>query len=148
MQRINCKSNQSCGCTKFKLFWGLSCYLFCNVPCQNKKHVYLSGKIWSNKVEKFFQVIQMEKPGVENLFQKQLCRGILSESCSESMHQIYRRTLMPKCDFSKVAKELYWITPRYGCSPLNLLHTFRTPFTKNTSGWFLLLINHKNTKQM
>ena len=109
--------------------------------------------IWAVKYEaikwkNFFQVIQMEKPGVENLFQKQLCRGVLSESCSESMHQIYRRTLMPKCDFSKVAKELYWITPRYGCSPLNLLHTFRTPFTKNTSGWFLLLINHKNTKQM
>ena len=28
--------------------------------------------------------------------------------CSESMQQIYRRTLMPKCDFNKVAKQLYW----------------------------------------
>ena len=25
------------------------------------------------------------------------------------------------------------ITPRHGCSPLNLLHICRTPFTKNTS---------------
>ena len=27
---------------------------------------------------------------------------------------------------------------RHGCSPLNLLHIFRAPFTKNTSGWMLL----------
>ena len=27
--------------------------------------------------------------------------------CSEIMQQIYRRTLMPKCDFNKVALQLY-----------------------------------------
>ena len=32
------------------------------------------------------------------------------------------------------------ITFRHGCSPLNLLHNFRTPFLKNTSGWLLLKI--------
>ena len=30
------------------------------------------------------------------------------------------------------------ITLQYGCSPVNLLHIFRTPFLKNTSGWLLL----------
>ena len=25
-----------------------------------------------------------------------------------------------------------------GCSPVHLLHTFTTPFSKNTSGWLLL----------
>ena len=30
------------------------------------------------------------------------------------------------------------ITIRHGCSPVNLLLIFRTPFTKNTSGWLLL----------
>ena len=29
-------------------------------------------------------------------------------------------------------------TLRHGCSPVNLLHIFRTPFTNNTSGWLLL----------
>ena len=28
--------------------------------------------------------------------------------CSENMQQIYRKTLMPKCDFNKAAKQLYW----------------------------------------
>ena len=39
---------------------------------------------------------------------------------------------MSKCDFSEVASA---ITLRHGCSPVNLLHIFRPPFLKNTSGW-------------
>ena len=30
------------------------------------------------------------------------------------------------------------IALRHGCSPVNLLHIFRTPFPRNTSGWMLL----------
>ena len=60
-------------------------------------------------------------------------RGGLQKGCSENMQQIYRRTPMPKCDFNKVAKQL-----RHECSPVNLLHIFRTPFLKNSSGWLLL----------
>ena len=29
-------------------------------------------------------------------------------------------------------------TLRHGCSPVNLVHIFRPPFPKNTSGWLLL----------
>ena len=36
------------------------------------------------------------------------------------------------------------ITLRHGCPPVNLLHIFRTPFTKNTSG--RLLLNKFNNK--
>ena len=32
------------------------------------------------------------------------------------------------------------ITLWHGCSPVNLLHIFRTPLHKNSSGWLLLLI--------
>ena len=32
------------------------------------------------------------------------------------------------------------ITFWHGCSPVNLLHIFRTPNPKNTSGWLLLRI--------
>ena len=35
------------------------------------------------------------------------------------------------CNFSEIIL-------RHGCSPLNLLHIFRTPFLKNTSGRLLL----------
>ena len=40
--------------------------------------------------------------------QKQPSRGVLSKRCSDNMQQIYRRTLMPKCDFKKAALQLYW----------------------------------------
>ena len=43
--------------------------------------------------------------------------------------KIYGRTPMPKCDFNKVALQL---TLRYGCTPVNLVHIFRTPFPTNT----------------
>ena len=66
--------------------------------------------------------------------QKQPSRGVLK--------QIYRRTPIPKCNFNKGAEQLYWeIALRHGCSPLNLLHIFKTPFPKNTSGWLLLWVN-------
>ena len=40
--------------------------------------------------------------------QNQPSRSVLKKICSESMQQIYRGTPMPKCDFNKVALELYW----------------------------------------
>ena len=52
---------------------------------------------------------------------------------------------MPKCDFNKVALQiLLKIKLWHRCSPVNLLHIFRNPFSKNTCGglqfsWFLQL---------
>ena len=43
---------------------------------------------------------------------------------------------MWKCGFNKVALQ---IALRLGCSAVNLLHIFRTRFTKNTSGRLLLI---------
>ena len=54
------------------------------------------------------------------------------------MQQIYWKTLMPKCDFNKVALQLYWNHLRHACSPVNLLHIFRTTFPKNVSRGLLL----------
>ena len=39
--------------------------------------------------------------------QKQPRRGVPRNRCSENMQQIYRRTPMPKCNFNKVALQLY-----------------------------------------
>ena len=36
------------------------------------------------------------------------------------------------------------ITLRHKCSPVNLLHIFRTPFLKNASGWLLLILSKAN----
>ena len=55
------------------------------------------------------------------------------------MEKTYRGTSMPKCDFNKVASQLYIkITLRRGFFPVNLLHIFRILFLKNTFGGLLL----------
>ena len=52
---------------------------------------------------------------------------------------------MPKCDFNKVAKQLYRNHTSAWVSPVNLLHIFRTPLPKNTSGWLLLTNKDKTS---
>ena len=49
---------------------------------------------------------------------------------------------MQKCDINEVSLLCNFIdiVLRHGCSPVNLLHIFRTPFLQNTSGWLLLLV--------
>ena len=37
----------------------------------------------------------------------------------------------------KLQSNFIQITLRHGCSLVNLLHFFRTPLSKNTSGWLL-----------
>ena len=74
---------------------------------------------------------------------KQPPRGVLRKRCSESIQQIYRRAPMLQCNFNKVARNVIEILLRYGCSFVNLLIIFRTPFPKNTSGG-LLLKNYKS----
>ena len=38
----------------------------------------------------------------------------------------------------KLQRNFIEIALRHGCSPVNLVHIFRTPFPRNTSGWLLL----------
>ena len=53
-------------------------------------------------------------------------------------HPCQRATsIMSLCNFIE-------ITLRYGCSPVNLLHIFRPPFPKNTSGWLLLFLSKQD----
>ena len=40
----------------------------------------------------------------------------------------------------KMQSNFIEIALRHGCSPINLLHIFRTPFPRNTSRWLLLKV--------
>ena len=62
------------------------------------------------------------------LFSEAAIQRFHRKRCAENMQQIYGRTPFIE------------ITLRHGCSSVNLLHIFRTPFLKNTSGLLLLKI--------
>ena len=65
---------------------------------------------------------------------KQPSRGVLKKRRSENMQLIFRRipiSIKLPCNFIE-------ITLRHGCSSVILLHIFRTPFLKNTSGRLFL----------
>ena len=76
-----------------------------------------------------------------------LCKAGIADQCihivlySEAATQrcSSKKKPLPKCDFNKVTKQL-----RHECSPVKLLHIFRTPLLKNTSGLLLLYIHILN----
>ena len=82
----------------------------------------------------FFLINKLSFNSKMNLLdlQKQPLRVVLKKSCSENVQQIYRRTPMMRW------ASLFEITLRHGCSPVNVLHIFRTPLPRNTSGWLFL----------
>ena len=56
---------------------------------------FRNGRIW------------LRKQIITNMIQKQPSRGVLRKRWSENMQQIYR-TPMPKWNFNKTTKQLYW----------------------------------------
>ena len=115
-------------CFSFHWVWkstGSKACSFKNYICRSilTIHNYFSFSFWSIWIKHL----------------RQLRSAIVAQAvilrCSENMQQIYRRTLMP---FQWSCSNLIKIVLRHGCSPVNLLHIFRTPFPKNISGRLLL----------
>ena len=84
----------------------------------------IPGKSWIRR--------KWRKPSKHIKVQKQLSKAVLRKRCSANLQQIYRRTPMAKCNVNKVAF--------HGCTPVNLLQIFRTPFLKNSFGWLLFKV--------
>ena len=88
-----------------------------------------------------FRKNQCNSKSWEKLFvsiQTQPSRGVLKKRSPQNMHQIYRKFQ------SLISIRLLWnfieIILEHGCSPVNLLLIFRTPFHRNTSGELFLSI--------
>ena len=82
-----------------------------------------------------------------NMLQKQPPRGVLGKDvlkiCSKFTGEHPCRSMIS----IKLLSNFIEITLRHGCSPVNLLHIFRTPFLKNTSDWLLLMLELYSKKQ-
>ena len=64
-----------------------------------------------------------------------LGKGVLEIYSNFTVEHSWRRAISIKllCNFMEIAL-------RHWCSPVNMLHIFRTPFPKNTSRWLLLFL--------
>ena len=71
--------------------------------------------------------------GISSRSEVLLVKGVLKICSKFTGEQPCRSVISIKllCNFIE-------ITLRHECSPVNLLHIFRKPFTKNPSGWLLL----------
>ena len=78
------------------------------VLCAKSKQILTVRMTFSYSFLKNFNFSVWRNVCLTILFQKQPCSGVLRKRCSENMQQIYRRTLIPKYDFTKVVKQLYW----------------------------------------
>ena len=92
-------------------------------------------KYFVNDCSSYQRLHHFQAGALRKFVQKQPFKGVLRKRCSENMHQIYSRTPMLKCD---LLCNFIEIALRHGCYPVNFLHIFRTPFSKNTSGGLLL----------
>ena len=76
--------------------------------------------------------------------QKQPSRGVLIKRCSKICSKFTGEHPCQSVISIKLQSNFFEITLRYGCSPVNLLHICRTPFSRNTSGWLLLYFLKKS----
>ena len=64
-------------------------------------------------------------------------RGVFKKRFSDNMQQIAGEHLYRSVTPMKLQSNFIEITLQHGCSPVNLLHIFRTTFPKNTYGGLL-----------
>ena len=64
----------------------------------------------------------------ENLYsdQEQPSRNVPRKKCSANMQQIYRRRTCRRTNFTELQSNFIEITLQHRCSPVNMLHIFRT----------------------
>ena len=96
-----------------------------NAPLNSLQYKKIYGRSKQHKKQPFADVFKMR--------QKQPLRGVLRKRCSETCSKYAGEHPCQSVISIKLQSDFIEIAPRHRCSPVNLLHIFRTPFLKNTS---------------
>ena len=89
---------------------------FANVWNRSSKFIFISIRSWNSESRSSHPEVFLEKD--------------VLKTCSKFTGEQWK----------KLRSNFIETTLRHQCSPKNLLHIFRAPFLKNTSGWLLLWI--------
>ena len=117
---------------------------------ENLFHIYLLLNWAFERVMSclfFFRITKIENVPIQSIhgnhLPKQSPRGVDKKRCSDILKMCSKFTGEHRCwsvITIKLQSNSIEITLRHRCSPVNLLHIFRTPFPRNTSAWFLLVL--------
>ena len=91
-------------------------------PCNTKKYMADQNNIRNSRLQMFSK---WDRSSRSEVF---LVKGVL-KTCSKYTGEHPRQSVIS----IKLQSDFIEIAPRHRCSPVNLLHIFRTPFLKNTS---------------
>ena len=104
------------------LVFGYVGLLFCRLTAVSNIGCFSQSLMPRNFVNIFFTVRKFSMNFWIMMCQKRPPRGVPRKGCYENMQRVCGRAPMP-----------IGVTLWRGCSPVDLLHIFRTLFTKNTS---------------
>ena len=107
-------------------FWFYAIYDFkSHLTHEQKTSVQRRPKCWERSVKRMpnLNFISVK-------LQKQPPRGVLKKRCSEIMQKFTGEHTCRRAISIKLQSNFVEIALRHGCSPVNLLHIFRTPFQR------------------
>ena len=135
-----------------QLFNKIYTFMSCNVCCKTTKHVLIGLKLklyvwtwnygletedfkpllsWSQQIIVFIPMLFLYL--IPTMFRSNHPEVFLEKGVWKYAANLHENT-RAEVWFQNFIE----ITLRHGCSPVNLLHIFRTHFSRNTSGWLLL----------
>ena len=94
--------------------------------------------VFGYEIEDFLYIVIFGNCSAIQYSQKQPSRGVLRKRCSENSSKFTGEHPCRSAISIKLQSNFNKIALRHGCSLVNLLHVFRTTFTKNTSEGLLL----------
>ena len=104
----------------------------CSCTSQHKK----CQNLFCSRILKFFTTLMGRETKVRSSHPEVFLEKGVLKLCSKFTGEHPCRSML--CNFIEIAF-------RHQCSPVNLLHIFRTPFLKNTSGWTASINSWKYT---
>ena len=123
-------------------------------PCLGQVVPWHSGKVWIHS-KKFVRDMIMTYCTLRFMESVHYRTELKKWPCTSSPSEVILRKSVPKvcCKFTgqhpcrrmiliKLQSNAIEVSLWHGCSPVNLLHIFRTTFPKNISGWLLLSLSN------
>ena len=125
-------------------FWYLLRFTLENVPLHLQLHFHLNLHLWiltlyfQLNIKEFLSDLKCLALWIELLFRSSCPEVFLEKGVLQIRSKFTEKHPCRSVISLKLLYNFIEIALRHGCSPVKLLHIFRTPFLRNTFVWLLL----------